>query len=151
MDLTKLIKQTPIVIRDELRKAELLLNAYINDYTHGAEQRPALRKAASGRLYGGYNKTKKLYSMYGNLQRALNNPSDAGYVFDVRVTNNEVRLLKGADVTKLTANGKRITYDYAGYWENNGRPYLLPAMKQFAKEEIPEIFGNIIQRLKEYL
>lgn len=151
MDLSKLIKQTPIIVRDELRKAELLLNAYINDYTHGAEQRPGLREAKTGRLYGGRNRTKKLYSMYGNLQRALNNPSNAGYVFDVRVTSDEVRLLKGADVTKLTANGKRITYDYAAYWENNGRPFLLPAMKKFVKEEMPDVLSNIVNRLKEFL
>lgn len=129
----------PVIVSDELKKAQVILQVYVQDNLHGA------KKLAKGER----NNTDKLYSKTGKLLRALQIGGN-GNLFDVKTNNGVVTLLTGIDVSVVPY--ARI-HEYGGTTGRNGatklppRPYLNPAMKEFVKEEIDGVLERIVERL----
>lgn len=150
----KWAKALPIIVNDELKKAEIMIDPYVQDHLQGQKFRPGIRASIkSKRLYGGKNPTDKLYSQTGDLLKALSSATENGKdgkIFSVTTNNGVVTLLKGVDVSIIKY--ARI-HEYGGTTGRNGatklppRPYLNPAMKEFVKEEMDGVLERIVERL----
>ena len=143
------IEKLSVIVNDEFSKAGILLSAYAQSNTHGAKYRPGIRASVKSRkLYGGRNPTNKLYSETGNLLRALQ-PKAKGNVFEV-LGGKQIGILYGI---KLDVIPYARIHELGGVAGRGSkmipRPYVVPAIKEFFKNDLSDIIQNIFRRLSE--
>ena len=129
-------KRLPIVVRDELKQADALLQSYITAHMHGTD---ILAK-------GERNATDELYSKTGALLRAI--AGGKGHIFSVSVTGSNVLLMVGVDLSVIPYARIHELGGVAGRGAKiKPRPYIMPALKEFIKEELQDILNNIVRRV----
>lgn len=154
-DLRKAV--LPLVKGYMLQEAPQRLQTYYANYLQ-TETKPDRRSKRTGQKYFSQpNTTRKLRTLYGNIQRAL--APDARFktnISEVTVAGDEVVLLSGIDTDATVKAGKRsTTLFYAELHElgkggQKKRPFLAPGIREFNKVEMPDILSEIADELQRY-
>lgn len=136
------------VVRDEFMQAGQIIESFAQANTHGTDYRPGIRASVKSRnLYGGRNKTNKLYSQTGALLRAMSIGKLAN-IFSVEEVNKEIAVKYGIDLDKVPY--ARI-HEFGGTAGRGAylrpRPYIVPAIKEFMKKEVVRVIQNIARRI----
>lgn len=145
--LTTLEKGIAETVKNAMQRVPKELSAFTGEFLQGPDKKDGLVKAKSGNLYYGVpNKTKKLRTLYGNIQRAIT-PSETGNVSHVELIDGVITVTFGVDFTaNVTAGNKEITLKYAEGHEKT-RPYISRGFERYYKN--PQGYAALIKELED--
>lgn len=157
-DLKKVL--LPLVKGYFQQEAPERLLPYYERYLQSPNIKPDRISKSGRRYYSEPNKTDKLRTLYGNLQRALTPDSRfPGNITEVTTNDKEVILLTGIDTdAKVKAGGRQTTLAYVamnqakdrGRSTSRARPFQDPGVADFQKQEMPKILKEISQEITRY-
>lgn len=111
---------------------------YLNTFANLSKKKSKKNKTAGDLYYTVPNKTKKLRTLYGNIQRAVT-PKGKGNISEVELVGGKIVARYGIDGdTTVTAGSKTTTLTYAVEWDKGerptDRPFTTPGFKKFMSD-----------------
>ena len=130
-----------------MREAHENVRIYWSDFLHPATEknyRISKGKLTKGQRIPLANTTKKLYTLYGNLQRALT-PKQKGSISKIEEGKDDITTTTIGIDTSVEVNAGKYTPTliYAEAHEET-RPYFLPGIEAYIAEAQPGYLKDII-------
>lgn len=162
-------KRLPIVVRDELSKSDALLQSYITAHMHGTDKLAKGQRNTTDELY---SKTGALLrAIAGGKGHIFDvNVTGSNVLLTVGVKLSVIPYARihelggtikhpGGTPYFVGSGGKAVFMKKDGSYPNGTkftkahdikikpRPYIVPALKEFIKEEMQDILNNIVRRV----
>jgi hypothetical protein len=138
------------------QEAPIRLGQYYDNYLR-TQTKPDRKSKSGNKYYSKPNETNQLRTLYGNIQRALvPDPRFVGNITEVTVANGEVVLVSGIDTSARVKAGKEMTTLFYADLHEKGeggqkpRPFLEPGIRDFNKQEMPDILDEIATELTRF-
>ena len=128
----------------ELREAQQELQEFFTDNMQSPTAKN-YRVSKSGKLRALKNNTDKLYTLYGNLQRALI-PKQAGNIGEFKKEGSKRYSRIGIDLGVVPY--ARV-HEYGGGNNIPARPYFFPAIQLYSQERFNERLAAIVDAMVE--
>ncbi len=135
--LTRLERGVLAAAKDAMQTAPSQLYVYTSEFLRDTSESASdgLRTAKSkARYFAKPNKTKRLRSLYGNIERSLIEDGK-GNISDVTIKNGIFTVSYGYDPSATVQAGPRsTTLKYAVINESKGRPFLDPGFRKYMSD-----------------
>lgn len=139
------------IVADEMRKEQTIFASYVSDHFNAGKHPQWNRsKQRYNRPYI-KNATKKLYSNSNTLLAAATVKGKRGYATTVEAKGTVITLTPDVDVDVIPY---AYIHEYGGTAGRNhsvtipARPYLLPALEDYASNELASFVDRVFDRLQ---
>ena len=141
------------IVADTAAQIPHELSAFTGDYLQGPQEKTGLVKSKkTGNLYYKVpNRTNKLRTLYGNIQRSIT-VGDKGNISEVKIQGasaSKVKINFGYDPKTIVKSGTRSqSLEYAAINEAT-RPFLEPGFSEYisAKNGLPSLIADMVDEI----
>ena len=139
------------IVKDTADQIPYEVSAFIGDYLQGPQAKTGLVKSKkTGNLYYKVpNRTNKLRTLYGNIQRSIS-IGGKGNISEVKIGGiNKINIRFGYDTSTIVKSGTRSqSLEYAAINEAT-RPFLEPGFSEYisAKDGLPSLIADMVDEI----
>lgn len=138
--------------KSAVQRVPLEASFVVGEFKQGPQPSPGLviAKKSKQRYYSVPNKTKKLRSIYGNIDRAIT-PGDKGNISNVTIEGGRIIVEMGIDTSVTVQSGnysKSLAYAVIN---EKTRPYMTPGLALYNKRDFPKLMDDLVTDLLDAL